>query len=130
MEAKAWLVNIACSKPKYFGMAAELWTQKALAGYARKHAAKAGHPSLSMAGKATVNRILKKQALQPHKVKYYLEKRDPAFESKMKDVLLVYKEVHLQNDSQMLHPTFRLDPIGILKLQETMNTNGSGLLRF
>lgn len=100
MEAKAWLVNIACSKPKDFGMAAELWTQKALADYARKHAAKAGHPSLKLAGKATVNRILKKQTLQPHKVKYYLEKRDPEFESKMKEVLLVYKEVHMQNYSQ------------------------------
>lgn len=100
MEAKAWLVNIACSKPKDLGMAAELWTQKALAGYARKHATQAGHPSLSRAGKATVNRILKNQTLQPHKVKYYLEKRDPAFESKMKEVLLVYKEVYLQNDSQ------------------------------
>lgn len=100
MEAKAWLVNIACSKPKDLGMAAELWTQKALADYARKHAAQAGHPSLNLAGKATVNRILKNQTLQPHKVKYYLEKRDPAFESKMKEVLLVYKEVSLQNDSQ------------------------------
>jgi len=99
MEAKAWLVNIACSKPKDFGMAAELWTQKALADYARKHAEKAGHPSLNRAGKATVNRILKNQVLQPHKVKYYLEKRDPEFESKMKEVLLVYKEVNLQNDS-------------------------------
>ena len=82
MEAKAWLVNIACCKPKDLVMAAELWTQKALAGYARKHATQAGHPSLSRAGKATVNRILKNQTLQPHKVKYYLEKRDPAFESK------------------------------------------------
>jgi transposase len=100
MEAKAWLVSIACSKPKDFGMAAELWTQKALADYARKYAVKAGHPSLKLAGKATVNRILKKQTLQPHKVKYYLEKRDPEFESKMKEVLLVYKEVHMQNDSQ------------------------------
>lgn len=100
MEAKAWLVNIACSKPKDFGMAAELWTQKELAGYARKHATEAGHPSLNRAGKATVNRILKNQTLQPHKVKYYLEKRDPAFESKMKEVLLVYQEVYLQNDSQ------------------------------
>lgn len=99
MEAKAWLVNIACSKPKDFRMAAELWTQKALADYARKHAEKAGHPSLNRAGKATVNRILKNQVLQPHKVKYYLEKRDPEFESKMKEVLLVYKEVNLQNDS-------------------------------
>jgi len=102
MEAKAWLVNIACSKPKDFGMAAELWTQKALADYARKHAVKAGHPSLKLAGKATVNRILKNQTLQPHKVKYYPEKRDPEFESKMKEVLLVYKEVHMQNDSQKL----------------------------
>ena len=100
MEAKAWLVNIACSKPKDFGMAAELWTQKELASYARKHATEAGHPSLNRAGKATVNRILKNQTLQPHKVKYYLEKRDPAFESKMKEVLLVYQEVYLQNDSQ------------------------------
>jgi transposase len=100
MEAKAWLVSIACSKPKDFGMAAELWTQKALADYARKYAVKAGHPSLKLAVKATVNRILKKQSLQPHKVKYYLEKRDPEFESKMKEVLLVYKEVHMQNDSQ------------------------------
>ncbi len=100
MEAKAWLVNIACSKPKDFGMAAELWTQKALADYARKHAQEAGHPSLSMAGKATVNRILRNQTLQPHKVKYYLEKRDSAFESKMREVLLVYQEVHLQNTSE------------------------------
>ena len=100
MEAKAWLVNIACSKPKDLGMAAELWTQKALADYARKHALKAGHPSLNRTGKATVNRILKNQTLQPHKVKYYLEKRDPEFESKMKEVLLVYQEVHLQNDIQ------------------------------
>lgn len=99
MEAKAWLVNIACCKPKDLGMAAELWTQKALAGYARKHATQAGHPSLSRAGKTTVNRILKNQTLQPHKVKYYLEKRDPAFESKMKEVLLVYQEVSLQKDS-------------------------------
>jgi len=100
MEAKAWFVNIACSKPKDLGMAAELWTQKALADYARKHALKAGHPSLNRAGKATVNRILKNQTLQPHKVKYYLEKRDPGFESKMKEVLLVYQEVYLQNDIQ------------------------------
>src|SRR3990167_5831790 len=100
MEAKAWLVNIACRKPKDFGMAAELLTQKELADYARKHAAESGHPSLMRAGKATVNRILKNQTLQPHKVKYYLEKRDPAFGLKMKEELLVYQEVHLQNDSQ------------------------------
>jgi hypothetical protein len=35
--------------------------------------------------------------LQPHKIKYYLEKRDPEFESKMREVLLVYQEVQLEN---------------------------------
>ena len=108
MEAKAWLVHIACSKPKDLGMAAELWTQKALADYARKYAEGAGHPSLNRAGKATVNRILKNQTLKPHKVKYYLEKRDPDFEPKMKEVLLVYKEVSLQIDSQGVDGNKRL----------------------
>jgi transposase len=30
-EAKAWVVHGACSKPKDFGYAAELWTRQALA---------------------------------------------------------------------------------------------------
>jgi len=30
-------------------------------------------------------------------VTYYLERRDPAFEVKMREVLLVYPEVMLQN---------------------------------
>ena len=32
-------------------------------------------------------------------MKYYLERRDPDFESKMRQVLLVYREVALQNES-------------------------------
>lgn len=95
--AKAWVVHLACTKPKDLGYAAEVWTRQALARYVKDHAAEAGHPSLSRAAKATVQRILAEQTLQPQKVKYYLERRDPAFEVKMKDVLLVYQEVHLQN---------------------------------
>ena len=34
---------------------------------------------------------MKPQSLRPHKVTYYLERRDPNFLSRMKDVLLVYK---------------------------------------
>ena len=95
--AKAWVVHLACTKPKELGYAAEVWTRQALASHVKDHAAEAGHPSLSRAAKATVQRILAEQPLQPQKVKYYLERRDPAFEDKMKDVLLVYQEVHLQN---------------------------------
>lgn len=98
-DAKAWVVSLACSKPKDLGYAAELWTRSALARHVRKEAVRAGFPALARAGKATVQRILAAQTLQPHKVKYYLEKRDPDFERKMKDVLLVYREVAMQNEA-------------------------------
>ena len=98
-EAKAWVVNLACTKPKEHGYAAEVWSQSQLAAHARKHAPDAGHGCLGPASKATVNRILKKQPLQPHKIKYYLERRDPEFERKMQDVLVVYQEVNFQNDT-------------------------------
>jgi transposase len=98
-EGKAWVVHLACSKPKDLGYAAELWTRKALAKHVREHAAEAGHPSLRRAAKATVQRILAEQPLQPEKVKYYLERRDPDFEAKMREILLVYREVSLQNQN-------------------------------
>jgi transposase len=96
-EAKAWVVHLACSKPKDFGYVAELWTRQALAQHVRRKAVAVGHPSLARASKATVHRILAAQPLHPHKVTYYLQRRDPAFESKMREVLLVYQEVALQN---------------------------------
>ena len=97
-DAKAWVVHIACSKPKEFGYAAELWTRSALAQHVRKYAIEAGYPVLAKAAKATVQRILANQALRPHKVTYYLERRDTDFLAKMKEVLLVYQEVALQNE--------------------------------
>ena len=98
-DAKAWVVHLTCTKPKDLGYASELWTRQALADHVRGHACAAGHPSLALAAKATVQRILTEQHLQPHKVKYYLERRDPEFEIKMKEVLMVYQEVQLQNEA-------------------------------
>ena len=97
-EAKAWVVHLACSKPKESGYAAEVWSRQALALHVRQHAKAQGHSCLAQASKATVQRILADQPLQPHKVTYYLERRDPAFESKMREVLLVYQDVALQNE--------------------------------
>jgi len=103
-EAKTWIVNIACTKPKEYGYAAEVWSQRQLAEHARKFAPDAGHSCLCRASKATINRILKAQALHPHKIKYYLERRDPDFERKMQDILFVYQDVNLQNQSEELDP--------------------------
>lgn len=97
--AKAWVVHLACSKPREYGYAAELWTRRSLALHVRRQAVAAGHPSLARAAKATIQRILAQQPLHPDKVTYYLERRDPAFEAKMREVLLVYQEVMLQNQA-------------------------------
>ena len=97
--AKAWVVHLACTKPKDLGYAAELWTRKSLAAHVRQQAQAAGHPSLARAAKATVQRILEAPKVKPHKVTYYLERRDPEFEAKMNDVLMVYQEVMVQNQA-------------------------------
>ncbi len=96
-EAKAWVLNLACTKPKDHGLAAELWTLSALARYTREHAGGEGHSSLARAGKATIWRILHAGEIKPQKVQYYLERRDAQFEEKMREVLMVYQEVSLQN---------------------------------
>jgi transposase len=99
-DAKAWVVHVACSKPKDLGYAAEVWSRQALARHIREHAVEAGFPALSRAAKATVHRILAAQSLHPEKVTYYLERRDPDFEAIMRKVLIVYQDVALQNEKR------------------------------
>ena len=101
-QAKGWVLNIACTKPTDHGLAAELWTLSALARYTREHAPAAGHGSLAQAGKATIWRILHAGEIKPHKVEYYLERRDAQFEEKMREVLMVYQEVALANAARAL----------------------------
>jgi transposase len=97
-DAKLWVVNLACTKPKEHGYAAEMWSYSSLAKHTREHAPASGHECLSKAVKATIYRILKSHPIQPHKMNYYLEKRDPEFEKKMEEVLIVYNEVNIQNE--------------------------------
>lgn len=102
-EAKAWVMHLACTKPKDLGFAAELWTQGALARYVRRSGPAEGHDCLAKASKATIHRILKSHSLKPHKIRYYLEKKDPNFKDKMSEVLVVYKEVNeLLDDAEKL----------------------------
>ena len=96
--AKLWVINIACTKPKDYGYAAEMWSYSSLASHVRKYAPSQGHRCLSKAVKATIYRILKSYPIQPHKMNYYLEKRDPEFDKKMEEILIVYQEVNAQNE--------------------------------
>ena len=94
-EARAWVVSLACVKPKELGYPEELWTTRLLASHVRAHCEQAGHPSLAKLARGTVWKILAGHQLRPHKIEYYLEKRDPEFDTKMAQVLVLYKLVQL-----------------------------------
>ena len=98
-EAKAWLVSVACQKPKELGYSYEVWTTNLLAKHVREHCTEQGHPSLSRLARGTVSKVLASQDIHPHKVAYNLERRDPEFERKMAQVLAVYQEVQWMKES-------------------------------
>jgi transposase len=94
-EAKAWVVDLACRKAKDLGYPHELWTTRLLARHAREQGPKAGHTCLGRLAQGTVCKLLDAQDVKPHKVRYYLERRDPAFAEKMAEVLCVYRRVNI-----------------------------------
>ena len=54
-------------------------------------------PSLIGLSRSKLHRILTQGQIRPHKIRYYVERRDPEFERKMVEVLHVYKEVEILN---------------------------------
>ena len=92
-EAKSWLVSLACRKAHELGYPHELWTTRLLARHAREHGPAAGHACLANLAQGMLCKILNQHEVKPHKVRYYLERRDADFEAKMAEVLCVYREV-------------------------------------
>lgn len=97
-DEKAWIINIACQKPVDFGYAAETWTYAKLTSHINKNAEAAGYTRLSTIHKSTVHTILDAAEIKPFRIKYYCENRDPEFDDKMHNVLLVYKQLSMQFD--------------------------------
>ena len=96
-DAIAWVLHCACQKPKEVGYSYELWTYALLQRHVRTHCVEAGHPSLVQLSRSKLHRILTAGQIRPHKIRYYVERRDPEFEPKMVTVLHVYKEVEMVN---------------------------------
>ena len=97
-DEKAWIINIACQKPVDLGYSAEVWTRALLTKHINKFAEEAGHIRLSTISQSKVRTILKEADIKPNKITYYCENRDPDFDQKMHNVLLVYKQLSLQFD--------------------------------
>lgn len=117
-EEKAWIINIACQKPIDFGYAAETWTYAKLTSHINKTAEAAGYTRLSTIHKSTVNTILDEADIKPHKINYYCENRDPDFDSKMHNVLLVYKQLEMQFDESGKLIISEDTPIHVLSYDE------------
>ncbi len=98
-EARTFVVDLACRKAKDFGYPHELWMTRLLARHIREHGPAAGHSCLARLAQGTLCKILARQDIKPHKVRYYLERRDPEFAAKMAEVLCVYREVELLKQS-------------------------------
>jgi len=114
-KARTWILSLACQKPKDFGYAAELWTTRLLAQHIRNHCHDKGYPELAKLSRGTVSKILRKAEIRPHKIRYYVERRDPDFDSKMVQVLHVYQEVALLQAGQNHHQN---RPVALLSYDE------------
>jgi transposase len=114
-QAKAWLVSLACDKAKDHGYPHELWTTRLLARHAREHGPAAGHDCLAHLVQGTVCKLLGKEEIKPHKVRYYLERRDADFEQKMAEVLCVYRQVQVLKKAK---PSKRDKSVAIVSYDE------------
>ena len=110
-DEKAWIIDIACRKPTEFGYAAETWTYAKLTAHINETAESAGHTRLSTIAKTSIKKILDDAAIKPFRINYYCENRDPEFESKMHNVLVVYKQISMRfDDDGNLLPTADGEP--------------------
>src|SRR6266576_1668611 len=133
VEAKAWVVNIACRKAKELSYPHEVWTTRLLARHVRERAPAEGYTCLAKLAQGTLCNILNEQEIKPHKVRYYLERRDPEFKQKMAEVLCVKLIKERQSSvmtrspvSRRLPPrprTCRLSPACIRLSRAIMNTS-------
>jgi transposase len=99
--AVAWVLDCACRKPKELGYSYELWTYQRLVQHIRRQGVEAGHPELARLSRSKLHKILTQAAIRPHKIRYYVERRDPDFEQKMAAILHVYKEVEITNGERV-----------------------------
>ena len=99
-EEKAWIINIACQRPWDLGCPAETWSYTRLTEYINKIAEGAGYTRLSSISRMGVRGILEEAEIKPFRIRYYCANRDPEFDTKMNDVLVVYKQIEMQFDEQ------------------------------
>jgi transposase len=112
-EDRTLIINEACKSPLELDYPYTLWTYSLLTEHIKKQAAIEGKARLTKIAKSTIWRILNAAEIKPHRIKYYLEKRDEEFEKKMMDLLFIYKEIELTNEKLRKGEEKQIDKITI-----------------
>lgn len=97
-EEKTWIINVACQKPVELGYSAETWTYARLTKHINTTAESVGYTRLSTITKTSIKNILDAAQIKPFRIQYYCENRDSDFDSKMHQILVVYKQIELLFD--------------------------------
>src|SRR5208337_2956749 len=102
---RTWAIRTRCGR-------------RLLARHAREHGPAEEHACLGKLVQGTVCKILNEQEVKPHKVRYYLERRDPEFKAKMAEVLCVYREVKLIKEAAAASRQEPSDAVAIVSYDE------------
>jgi hypothetical protein len=102
-EVRAWMISLASGKAKGLGILRELRTTRLLTRHVRDHAVAAGHPCPANVVQGTVCKLLTGDEVKPHTMRYSLGRRDEAFETRMAEVLCVYREVAVMRPAGNVH---------------------------
>src|SRR5271170_3975622 len=73
---------------------------------------------LANLAQGTVCKILDQEEVKPHKVRYYLEQRDPDFAEKMAEVLCVYRQVKILKKAAAVSKKKPSDAVAVISYDE------------
>lgn len=77
-----------------------------------------GHLRRATVAETTLRKILSNARIKPFQVSYYCERRDPEFDAKMHDVLVIYKQIEMQFDKDGKLIPFEKDAVHTLSYDE------------
>ena len=92
-RSQMFVLDLACRKAQDLSYPARSVDDATPAEHVRECAPAVGYACVAHLAEGTLCKILAAQEIKPHKVRNYLERRDPEFDAKMAEVLAVYREV-------------------------------------
>ena len=113
-----WVISKACQKPKDYGYSAEFWYPMSFRKFINSIAETEGHPRMATVAETTLRKILSNARIKPFQMSYYCERRDPEFDAKMHDVLVIYKQIEMQFDKDGKLIPFEKDAVHTLSYDE------------